>query len=73
MKSVFGCANREHLALAIVFIALVAAFAAAIKGISEKKQGNTEGANWWIVSALILLSPLLLLVGPLKWIAARNS
>ena len=64
-KSVFGCANRGYLALAVVFIALVAAVATAIKGISERKQGNTEEAHWWIVSTLILLSPLLLLVGPL--------
>jgi hypothetical protein len=64
-KDVFGCANRGYLALAVVAIALVAAIAAAFKGISEKKRGNTVLANWWIVSALILLSPLFLLVGPL--------
>ena len=64
-KSVFGCANRGYLALAVVFIALVAAVAAAFKGISERKQGNTKEAHWWLVSALILLSPLFLLVGPL--------
>ena len=64
-KDVFGCANRGYLALAVVFIALVAAVAAAIKGMSERKQGNTEEANWWIVSTLILMSPLFLLVGPL--------
>jgi len=64
-KSVFGCANRGYLALAVVFIALVAAVAAAFKGISERKHGNIEGARWWIVSTLILLSPLFLLVGPL--------
>lgn len=64
-KYVFGCANRGYLALVIVFIALSAAVGTAIKGIGEKKQGNTEEARWWIVSTLILVSPLFLLVGPL--------
>jgi hypothetical protein len=64
-KSVFGCANRGCLALTVVFIALGAAVAATIKGISERKQGNTKEAHLWLVSALILLSPLFLLVGPL--------
>ncbi len=64
-KDVFGCANRGYLALVVVFIALGAAVGTAIKGIGKKKQGNTEEAQWWIVSTLILVSPLFLLVGPL--------
>jgi hypothetical protein len=64
-KHVFGCANRGLMALAVAFIALVAAIISACKGIREKKHGNTEAANWWLVSTLILLLPLLLLVGPL--------
>jgi hypothetical protein len=64
-KNVFGCANRGYLALAVVFIALGAAIATAFKWMGEKKQGNTEEAHWWIVSTLILVSPLFLLVGPL--------
>ncbi len=64
-KYVFGCANRGYLALAVVFIALGAAIATAIKAIGEKKKGNAEEAQWWIVSTLILVSPLFLLVGPL--------
>jgi len=48
-----------------VFIALVAAITTAFKGIREKRQGNAEEANWWLVRSLILLSPLFLLVGPL--------
>jgi hypothetical protein len=64
-KTVFGCANRGYLALAVVFPALVAAFVTAFKGLKEKKQGNSEGALWWIASALILVLPLFLLVGPL--------
>jgi hypothetical protein len=64
-KYVFGCANRGLMALAVVFIALVAAITTAFKGIREKRQGNAEEANWWLVTTLILLSPLFLLVGPL--------
>ena len=64
-KYVFGCANRGYLALAVVFIALVAAIVTAFKGMKEKKLGNSEEAQWWIVSTLILLTPLFLLVGPL--------
>ena len=64
-KYVFGCANRGLMALAVVFIALVAAITTAFKGISEKRNGNAEEANWWLVSTMILLSSLFLLVGPL--------
>jgi hypothetical protein len=64
-KDVFGCANRGYMALAVVFLALVAAFATGYKGVTEKRQGETESANWWIITTLILLSPLVLLVGPL--------
>ena len=64
-KNVFGCANRGYMALSVVLVSLVAAIATAFKGLREKKHGNTEEANWWIVSTLILLSPLFLLAGPL--------
>ena len=64
-KYVFGCANRGYMALSVVLVSLVAAIATAFKGLREKKHGNIEEANMWIVSTLILLSPLLLLVGPL--------
>lgn len=64
-KHVFGCANRGLMALAVVLVALVASIATTFKGIREKRQGNTEEANWWLVSAMVLLSPLFLLVGPL--------
>jgi hypothetical protein len=64
-KYVFGCANRGLMALAVVFIALVAAIITACKGISQKRQGNSRVASWWMISTLILLSPLFLLVGPL--------
>jgi hypothetical protein len=64
-KHVFGCANRGLMALAVVFIALVAAITTALKGIRQKRQGNAGEANWWMVSTVILLSALFLLVGPL--------
>ncbi len=64
-KNVFGCANRGYMALTVVFLALAAAVVTASKGVAEKKRGETEAANWWIVTTLILVSPLVLLVGPL--------
>jgi hypothetical protein len=64
-KTVFGCANRGYIALTVVFLALAAAVVTASKVVAEKRRGETEAANWWIVNTLILLSPLVLLVGPL--------
>jgi hypothetical protein len=64
-KTVFGCANRGTMALAIVFLAMVAAVATTVIGVIEKKRGHREEANWWIVTTLILLTPIVLLVGPL--------
>jgi hypothetical protein len=64
-KTVFGCANRGYMALGIVVLSMAAAVATTIKGVSEKKRGEKEEANWWIVTTLILLSPTVLLVGPL--------
>ncbi len=64
-KSVFGCANRGYMALAVVSLALVAAVCTALKGIAARKRGENEAANRWTVTTLILVSPLLLLVGPL--------
>jgi hypothetical protein len=64
-KTVFGCANRGYMAVAVVFLASVAAVVTAIKGINAKRQGETETANWWIITTLIFLFPLFLLAGPL--------
>lgn len=64
-KHVFGCANRGLMALAVVFVALVAAIITACTGMNHKKQGNAAEANWWMLSTVILVSPLFLLVGPL--------
>ena len=64
-KTVFGCANRGYMAVAVVFLALVAAVVTAIKGINAKRHGENEAANWWIITTLILVFPLVLLAGPL--------
>lgn len=64
-KYAFGCANRGYVALAVAFPALTAAIATATKGLTAKRKGDTEVANWWIVTTLILASPLVLLAGPL--------
>ena len=65
-KSVFGCANRGFLALVVVLIGIVAAVPAAMKGASARRRGAVEEANWWTVTTLILLSPFVLLAGPLR-------
>jgi hypothetical protein len=51
------------MALAVVFLALVAAVPTAMKGATAKKRGANDEANWWFVTTLILVSPLVLLVG----------
>jgi uncharacterized membrane protein YiaA len=64
-KEVFGCANRGYMALALVLGAALAALAATIKGVREKSRGNAKAAQWWMITTLILLLPVLLLLGPL--------
>ena len=64
-KTAFGCANRGYMALAVVFLGLIAAVVTARKGAAAKKRGENEAANWWTVTTLILVLPLVLLVGPL--------
>ena len=63
-KIVFGCANRGYLALAVVLLGIIAAVPTALMGAAAKKRGANEEANWWTVTTLILVSPLVLLVGP---------
>jgi hypothetical protein len=64
-KTIFGCANRGYMALLVVFLAMIAAIPTAMKGAAAKRRGANDEANWWIVTTLILVSPLVLLVGPL--------
>jgi len=64
-KTVFGCANRGYLALAAVFLSMIAAVPTAMKGAAAKRRGADDEANWWLVTTLILILPFVLLVGPL--------
>ena len=64
-KTTFGCANRGYMAIAVAFLALGAAIATTKKGITAKRRGENEASNWWFITTLILLFPLVLLAGPL--------
>jgi hypothetical protein len=64
-KTVFGCANRGYMALAVVLLALGAAVATGRTGIAARRRGDHEAANWWILTTVLLVSPLFLLAGPL--------
>jgi len=64
-KTVFGCANRGYLALAVVLLSMIAAVPTAMTGAAAKRRGANDEANWWLLTTLILLSPLVLLIGPL--------
>jgi hypothetical protein len=64
-KTVFGCANRGYMALEAVSLSVIAAVPTATKGAAAKRRGASDEANWWLVTMLILVSPLILLVGPL--------
>lgn len=65
-KSVFGCANRGYMALAVVFLSLIGALATTVRMLMAKRHGDIEGANWWALTTLILVLPLVLLIGPLR-------
>jgi cytochrome bd-type quinol oxidase subunit 2 len=64
-KYVFGCANRGYMALAIAFVTLILAFVTVVKAIAEKRHDEIEKSSWWVLTALILLTPTILLLGPL--------
>lgn len=59
----FGCVNRGLLALAVVLVSAAAAFVTIAMGFRARAQGRPSGR--WIVSALILTLPLVLVLGPL--------
>jgi hypothetical protein len=59
----FGCVNRGLLALAVVLLSAVGAFATIGMGFRARAQGQPSGR--WLCSALILTLPLALLLGPL--------
>jgi cytochrome bd-type quinol oxidase subunit 2 len=64
-KEVFGCANRGFMALGVVFLAAIAAFVTISKGAAAQRRGSKESV-WWLVSTLILISAIVLLLGPLR-------
>ncbi len=59
----FGCVNRGLLALAVVLLSAVGAFATVTIGLRAKAQGRPSAR--WLVSTLILTLPLVLVLGPL--------
>ena len=61
--SLIGCANRGWAALTVVFVSATAAFV-ALACAFRTGRGSPEG-RWWILSALILTLPLVLLIWPL--------
>lgn len=59
----FGCVNRGLLAVAVALASAVGAFVTV--GIALRLRVQGKPAGLWIVSTLILASPLALLLGPL--------
>jgi hypothetical protein len=59
----FGCVNRGLLAVGVALLSAAAAFVTVGLALRLRVQGQTAGLG--ILSALILSSPLALLLGPL--------
>lgn len=59
----FGCVNRGLIALAVVLLSAAAAFATIAIAFRTRARGGPSGR--WIVSAVILTLPLVLILGPL--------
>ena len=59
----FGCVNRGLLALAVVLLSAGAAFVTVGIGFRERARGHSSA--WWLISTVILTTPLVLLLGPL--------
>jgi hypothetical protein len=62
--ALIGCANRGLLALLVAGVSAVAAFVTIAIAIRGRAHGD-RSSSWWILSALILTLPLVLLLGPL--------
>jgi len=62
--SLIGCANRGLIALAVVFISLVAGITTGVLGLRARAR-NGAASGWWIASTCILVLPVLLVLGPL--------
>ncbi len=61
---VFGCANLGLMALAVVFVSATAAFVTTAIGMRSRAT-DRDSSNWWLMSTLILVLPIVLLLGPL--------
>jgi hypothetical protein len=59
-----GCVNRGLMALAIVLVSAVAACATAFIGLCARADRQSS-SDWWLVSTLILVLPIVLVLGPL--------
>ncbi len=59
----FGCVNRGLLALAVVLLSAGAAFVTVGIGLREQARGRSSAR--WIISTIILTTPLVLVLGPL--------
>ena len=59
----FGCVNRGLLAVGVALLSAIAAFVTV--GIALRLRVQGKPAGLWILSTLILTSPLALLLGPL--------
>ncbi|HET9488425.1 MAG TPA: hypothetical protein VFR64_01530 [Methylomirabilota bacterium] len=60
----FGCINRGLMALAVVLASSIAACVTAGASIRASRRHDPASA-WWLLSALILTLPIVLLLGPL--------
>jgi hypothetical protein len=62
--SLIGCVPRGLLALAIVFISLVAGIVIGMRGLRARMKGDSV-SGWSIASMCLLALPALLVFGPL--------
>jgi len=62
--SLFGCANRGLLAIGVAALALLTAFVLTFRAVRLRRKGARD-SGWLILSAVILITPALLLIGPL--------
>jgi hypothetical protein len=60
----FECVNRGLMALAVVLISAIAACVTSGIGVRARAQGRSS-AQWWLLSTLILVVPIVLVLGPL--------
>jgi hypothetical protein len=59
----FGCVNRGLLAVGVALVSAAGAFGTV--GVALRLRAQGKPAGLWILSTLILTSPLVLLLGPL--------